>query len=352
MDGGVMKVLVSGGGGFVMANFLRCWLEADPQHQAVALDASPLDAVAEAYFAPVAERLQFRVGDVTLPETWANLPSDFDFVVHGAAVTPHAFIDKDGKRHEPERENPVRVLNANIMGTARALDWARRLKALQRFVYVSTGSVYADSVPEQEKHFFPLPEDGYLGPTALYDVSKYSSELIALRFKQLYALDLAIVRLSSVFGPMDRQTPARGTRNLCNYITNAAALGRILTVDSDQAVGDYVYAPDVADGIRRLLLAPRAALHRDTYNLAQGETSTVRDLADLAARVVQGFKIEIVPAAKAEMQTMPDRRTGKWAAYDISRAVADFGWKPQALKTTIANYIAWLRDNKEAQGRP
>jgi UDP-glucose 4-epimerase len=346
MDGGVTKVLVSGGSGFVMANFIRHWLEADPKHQVVALDASPLDDIAKAYFAKVAERLQFITADVTLPETWAKLPGDFDYAVHGAAITPHAFTDKDGKRHEPERENPVRVLNTNIMGTARALDWARGLKGLKRFVYVSTGSVYADAVPEQEKSFFPLPEDGYIAPTALYDVSKYSSELIALRFKQLYDLDLAIVRLSSVFGPMDRQTPARGTKNLCNYVTNAAAQGRALSADSDRAVGDYVYAPDVADGIRRLLLAPRASVRHDTYNLAQGETTSVRELVALAAKTVPAFKLEIVPAAKAEMQTVPDRRTGKWAAYDISRAAQDLGWRPRALGDNMADYIAWLHNAK------
>lgn len=351
MDGGVTKVLVSGGGGFVMANFLRHWLEADPGHQAVAIDASPQDALARAYFAPVAARLQFITGDVTDPATWPKLPADFDYVVHGAAVTPHAFTDKDGKRHEPEREDPVRVLNVNIMGTARALDWARGLKDLKRFVYVSTGSVYVDEVPEQKRSFFPLPEDGYIGPTALYDVSKYSSELIALRFRQLYDLDLAIVRLSSVFGPMDRQTAARGTKNLCNYVTNAAAQGRALTADSDEAVGDYVYAPDVADGIRRLLLAPKARLRHDTYNLAQGETSTVRDLVNLATEAVPSFRLEIVPAAKAEMQTVPDRKTGKWAAYDISRAAHDLDWRPRALGVTIADYIGWLRQSRQSEGR-
>jgi UDP-glucose 4-epimerase len=344
-------VLVSGGGGFVMANFLRHWLESDPKRRAVAVDASPQDAAAEAWFAPVASRLDFVTGDVTDPATWSKLPADFDYVVHGAAVTPHGFTDKDGRRHEPERENPVRVLDVNIMGTARALDWARGLKNLRRFVYVSTGSVYVDEVPAQKQGFFPLPEDGYVGPTALYDVSKYSSELIALRFKQLYGLDLAIVRLSSVFGPMDRQTAARGTRNLCNYVTNAAARDRVLTADSDAAVGDYVYAPDVADGIRRLLLAPRAKLRHDVYNLAQGETSTVRDLVDLAAKVVPSFKLEIVPAAKAEMQTVPDRKTGKWAAYDISRAAHDLDWHPRTLGATIADYIGWLRQNDRPEGR-
>lgn len=346
-----MKVLVSGGGGFVMANFLRHWLEADPNHQAVALDFSPQDAVAKEWFAPVAARLQFITGDVTDPQTWAKLPTDFDYVVHGAAITPHAFTDKDGKRHEPERENPVRVLNTNIMGTAQALDWVRGLKNLKRVVYVSTGSVYVDDVEAQKKNFFPLPEDGYIGPTGLYDVSKYSSELIALRFKTLYDLDLAIVRLSSVFGPMDRQTAARGTKNLCNYVTNAAAQGRALTADSDQAVGDYVYAPDVADGILRLLLAPKDKVRHDVYNLAQGETSTVRDLVDLATKAVPGFRLEIVPTAKAEMQTVPDRKTGKWAAYDISRAARDLDWRPKALGANMADYIGWLRQHARPEGR-
>ena len=83
------KVLVSGGGGFVMANFLRHWLESDPKHQAIAIDASPQDAVVQSWFAPVAARLQFITGDVTDPATWSKLPTDFDYAVHGAAVTPH-----------------------------------------------------------------------------------------------------------------------------------------------------------------------------------------------------------------------------------------------------------------------
>jgi UDP-glucose 4-epimerase len=340
-----MKAIVTGGGGFVMANLLRHWLEADRDNTAVALDAVPMDAVARRYFASVADRLTFMTGDVTQPETWRKLPHDADYLVHGAAVTPHAFTDKDGKRHEPERENPVHVINVNVMGTAQALDWARGQKSLKRIVYVSTGSVYVDDVPEQAKNFFPLPEDGYIGPTGLYDVSKYSSELIALRFKELYRLDLAIVRLSSVYGPMDRQTPARGTRNICNYVTNAAASGRLLTADSGEAVGDYVYAPDVADGIYRLLLAPRGKLRHTVYNLAQGVTSNVNELVAHARAAVPDFKMEIVDPAKAELKTTPDRRTGKWAAYDISRAAKDLGWEPRPLPRAMGDYIGWLREN-------
>jgi UDP-glucose 4-epimerase len=338
----MVTAVVTGGGGFVMANFLRHWLEAGASHAVVALDAMPLDDAAHRYFAPVADRLRFVEGDVASPQTWAQLPTDVAYVVHGAAVTPHGYTDAAGRRHDPEREDPLRVLTANIMGTAQALNWARRLPDLRRFVYVSTGSVYADAVAEQETQFFPLPEDGYIGPTALYDVSKYSGELIAQRFKQLYALDLAIVRLSSVFGPMDRQTPARNVRNVANYVAHAAAAGRSLKSDSATAVGDYVYAPDVAEALRRLLLARRSELHHDVYNIAGGVTSTVRDLVSYAADAVPGFVMEIVDAAAAELHTVPDQRTGKWAAYDVVRAARDFGWRPRPLATAMRDYILWL----------
>ena len=64
----MVTAVVTGGGGFVMTNFLRHWLESGADHQAVALDASPLDAAAQRYFAPVADRLRVVQGDVTSPE--------------------------------------------------------------------------------------------------------------------------------------------------------------------------------------------------------------------------------------------------------------------------------------------
>ena len=344
----MVTVVVTGGGGFVMTNFLRHWLESGADHRAVALDASPLDADAQRHLAPVADRLRFIQGDVTSPDTWAKLPVDTAYVVHGAAVTPHAYTDTEGRRREPEREDPLRIINVNIMGTAQALNWARGLSGLRRFVYVSTGSVYADSVPAQEKQFFPLPEDGHIGPTALYDVSKYSGELIALRFKQLYGLDLAIVRLSSVFGPMDRPSAVRHVRNAANHVCHAAVAGRTLKSDSATAVGDYVYAPDVAEALRRLLLARRSELRRDVYNIAGGVTSTVRDLVASAAEAAPGFAMEIVDAAAAELRTVPDRRTGKWAAYDVARAARDFGWRPRPLAAAMRDYMAWLRTQETA----
>src|SRR5262245_49588056 len=118
----MVTAVVTGGGGFVMTNFLRHWLESSPNHEAVALDASPLDAAAQRYFAPVADRVRFVQGDVASPDMWAKLPANAAYVVHGAAVTPHAYTDAGGRHRDPESEDPLRILNANIMGTAHALD--------------------------------------------------------------------------------------------------------------------------------------------------------------------------------------------------------------------------------------
>ena len=335
--------VVTGGGGFVMANFVHHWLTEDPSARATLVDASPMDEAARRFFAPFGDRMQFVQGDVVSPATWRQLPTNTAFVVHGAAVTSRSIMDKQGKHQIPAKENPFRALEINILGTVQALTFARDLPALERFVYVSTGSVYAEAVEAQESTPFPLPEDGYIGPHLFYDIGKYSSELVVKRFAELFALPASIVRLTSVFGPMDRVTAVRNVRHVPNYIAHAAVTGKPVTAVSADAVGDYIYAPDVADAIRRLLLVPFASLRHDTYNLAFGKAITVKDLVALVSRSVPGLRLEIAPPEAAEIKDDGMRRTGRWGAYDISRAEKDLGWKPRPLDQAMADYIAWLR---------
>lgn len=336
-------LLVTGGGGFVMAHVLRHWLEADAGHRAVCLDAVPLDAAAAAFLAPVRGRLEVVQGDVAAAETWSALPDDIVHVVHGAAMTPHAHVDADGMRREPEREASLRVIETNILGTARALDWARGLPGLGRFVHVSTGSVYLDDVPAQRTRPFALPEDGYLGPRGLYDITKLSSELIVRRLAELHGVSAVSVRLSNVFGPLDRPTPFRNVRNPANVIAHAAAEGRSVTVVDPDVPGDYIYAPDVAEAIRLLLAAPGSALAHDVYNIAYGAPALVRDLLAFARQASPGLAVAVAPPDRADIALDMGRSTGRWGAYDIGRATRDFGWRPRPLAESMARYIAWLR---------
>lgn len=342
-----MTLLVTGGGGFVMAHVVRQWLEADPNRRALLVDQSPLDETARSFLEPLQSRLTTIEADVRDPALWRNLPDGIRHVVHGAAITPHSYIDEQGVRQGPERDDPLRVLEVNGMGAARALDWARRQASIERFVYVSTGAVYADDIPAGEDPEAPLTEDDHhLDPRGLYDITKFASERVTQRFVELYGLPASIVRLSGVFGPLDRITAARNVHCVPNRLVRAAVEGRPLRVTSAQASGDFIYAPDVAKALLALLRAPKTALRHAVYNIAYGQRVTVQELADAAAECIESFQLELTEAANAEVDQDPLRRNARYGAYDVARAEADFGWRPRPIREAVHDYVAWLRDNE------
>ena len=167
-----MTLLVTGAQGFVMSNLVRAWLRRHPSERVVALDFAPPDTLARRWFSAEADRITWLQADILAREAWFGPARDagVDLIVHGAAVTPHAWVDEAGVRHGPEREQPERVLDVNLGGTRAALELARTLPDFRRFVLVSTGSVYGDEGPTDR----PLPEVGYVDPTTLYGISKYA----------------------------------------------------------------------------------------------------------------------------------------------------------------------------------
>jgi UDP-glucose 4-epimerase len=336
-----MTLLVTGATGFVMSVLARHWLDAYPAETVVALDVAPMDDAAKRYFAPVADRLTTVVADVTEPESWrpALDAHTITFVVHGAAVTPISRGTPAEAKREPEAEAPARIIDVNIMGTVAVLEWARSLRSLRRFVYVSSGSVYKHHGPDRPGE--PLPEDGYVMPRRLYGISKLASELITERYGDLFGFSAASVRLSSVYGPMDRETGSRNFRHVPNRIAHKALEGApLIRVNTLDGVGDYIQAEDVASGIAHLLKAPM--LRFSTYNIAAGETATVGDLAGWAAERVPGFHAKVAPPDQADIIQDPALTGGMWGAYDISRIMADTGWKPRPTHEAFLAYMDWL----------
>ena len=336
-----MKLLVTGGTGFVMSVLGRHWLDADPTAQLIVLDAAPLDAAAVRYFAPVAERLTVVVADVTRPDTWRDAldGGDVTHIVHGATVTPISRGTAAEAKREPEAENPGRIIEVNTMGTVAILDWARTLSRVQRFIYVSSGAVYKHHGPDRPGE--PLPEDGYVMPRRLYGISKLASELITERYGDLFGLSTASVRPSSVYGTMDRVTASRNFRHVPNRLAHMALDGvsrvRVNTLD---AVGDYIHAEDVASGIVSLLLAPN--LRYSAYNIAAGATATVGDLIRWIAEKVPGFHAEITAPHEADILQDATLKDGMWGAYDISRITAETGWKPRPVCAALHAYMDWI----------
>jgi nucleoside-diphosphate-sugar epimerase len=336
-----MAVLITGVTGFVMSNLAARWLRDEPNGQVVGIDLAAPDDLAARFFAPVRERLHALTGDVRDMSVLGALAENFPIthIVHGAAVTPHAPKGEPGQR-DLEYEDPRRVLEVNLLGTIGLLELARHLPALQRFVYVSSGSVYGDSGPATPGT--PLPEDGYVDPRALYPISKYASELIVRRYGEMFGFSTVSVRLSGVYGPMDRDTPGRHYRCIPYRVAHLALQGKPIRANTVDGVGDYIHAGDVARALTAILKAPR--LRYDTYNIAYGATAMLRELIGYAAELLPGTRYEITGEAEADIVQSPDRSEGRWGAYDIGRLRAEFGWQPRPLRDGFHDYIRWLQD--------
>jgi UDP-glucose 4-epimerase len=338
-----MTLLVTGGTGFVMSVLARHWLERNRNARCIVLDQSPADDAARRFFAPVADRLTIVTADVA-GSGWESALAEhgITYVVHGATMTPLSRGTTAEARREPEAEQPARIMEVNLMGTVRVLEWARRQPKLARFIYVSSGAVYRNSGPDWPGE--PLPEDGYVMPLRLYGISKLASELTVNRYAGLFGLSAASVRLPSVYGPMDRVTASRDFRHIPNKVAHLALAGHPIRVNSLETVGDYLHSGDAAEAIARLLLTPRITYR--VYNVASGVATTTGELVAYAAEKIPGTRAEIVPPDQVDILQDPTLRDGMWGAYDISRIFADTGWRPRPVREALYDYIDWIRANE------
>lgn len=337
-----MTLLVTGGGGFVMSNLIRQWLEDEPDEAAVALDSGPMDPALERFFAPVAARVTYVQGSVLDQALLDRLAESHAItrIVHGATVTLFAPETPDGKPiTNPETESPDKVLEVNFMGSVRMLEMARRLPELTCFINISSGDVYSDEGPDFPG---PMPEDGWVDPPEFYGISKYAAELAAKRYGALFGLNTASCRLSGVYGPMDRWRPSRAYRCPPYTAIHHALKGRIVRVNASEAVKDHISAVDVANAVISLMRKKDPFDHA-AYNIAYGEAVSLQELLEVIRKILPELRWEVRPEAECDIIMNPANSHGRWGAYDISRLREETGWQPRKLDDALAEYVAFLR---------
>ncbi len=341
-------LLVTGGTGFVMSVLARAWLDRDPEARAVILDRSGLDAAASRLFAPVRDRLSLVVGDVRQPDGWAAALDGLGIgrVVHGATVTPISRGSAAEAKRLPEADDPARILDVNLMGTVRVLDWARQAPGVSRFVFVSSGAVYRHHGPDWSGE--PLPEDGYVAPLTLYGISKHAAETVVNRYADLFGLSAVSVRLASVYGPMDRATESRSFRHVPNRVAHMALAGEVVRPSSLDAIGDYIHAADVAEAIMALLDLPKPRYRH--YNVGSGVATSVGELLGWAAERVPGLAVVVSPPETANIVQDPALRDGMWGAYDIARITRDTAWRPRPGRDAFHDYMDWIARDEPPPG--
>jgi nucleoside-diphosphate-sugar epimerase len=337
-----MTLLITGGGGFVMSNLARLWLEQHETDHVVVLDSGPFDPALARFFKPVEARLSYvraSVLDRTALDR-ISVEHDITHVVHAATVTLFAPEEPDGSyvKH-PETDAPAKVLEVNIMGAVTVLEWARHLPRLKRFINLSSGAVYNDYGPEPVG---PMPEDGWVDPPEFYGISKLSSELIGKRYARLFGMSVAACRLSGVYGPMDRMRPSRAHYCLPYVVIHRALEGEPVRINALDAVGDHIHALDVCRAITALL-DKQGPLCHDVYNIAYGQAVTVKDFLETVAEIVPSIHWQVADPSDCDVIADPVFKGGRWGAYDISRISRETGWRPTPLRDALADYVGFIR---------
>jgi UDP-glucose 4-epimerase len=321
-----MRVLITGGAGFVGSHLSEALLERDDEVYILDnLSTGSIDNVGHLKANP---RFHYTIDTVTNEPVLAELIDRCDIVVHLAAAVGVKLIV----------EQPVHTIETNVHGTEVVLKHANKKKKL--VLIASTSEVYGKSTD------VPFREDAdlVLGATVkhrwAYACSKMIDEFLALAYWKERKLPVIIVRLFNTVGP--RQTGQYGMV-VPNFVRQALA-GKPITVFGDGTQSrSFTYVGDVVKGMVALIDEPRSV--GQVFNIGNGRDEvTIRDLA-IKIKEMTGSSSEIVTipydqAYEAGFEDMPRR------VPDISRITALVGYKPTVeLDEILARVIEHFRQH-------
>ncbi|MHC1562383.1 NAD-dependent epimerase/dehydratase family protein [Actinomycetospora sp. C-140] len=218
-------------------------------------------------------------------------------------------------------DDPVRVVEVNVGGTAAVLEAARR-HGVARVVFCSSIAAYGRT-PERR-----VVEETPLHPGDVYGATKAAGEQLAEAYRHRHGLSTASLRLVAVFGPRRR------TDCLIRDLLLDAAAGRTtrVRVPAD-APQQFVAVDDAADAVVAAVHAPDAV---GAYNVAG-------DRARIAAELVAAVA-EVEPRVRVELDPPDPSASARWpGVLDVSAAERELGWVPRAdFGAAVAAYRDWL----------
>lgn len=312
-----MKILVTGGAGFIGSNFIRYLLKTYSDVKIVNLDkltyAGNLDNLSEVATHPNYHFVRGDIADARLVEQ--VLDKSFDAVVHIAA---ESHVDRS-------IADAQEFIRTNVQGTFTLLEACRRGR-IPRFLHISTDEVYGSLEPGQR-----ADEMAPLRPNSPYAASKAASDLLVRSFFQTYGLPASITRSSNNYGPS--QFPEK----LVPLIIANAMEGKKLPVYGDGLnERDWVYVEDHCRALDQVL---RYGQPGEIYNIAYGCTTPnlviVRQVLKILGKPEE--LIEFVADRPGH-----DRRY----ALDINKISREFGWRPTvSLEEGLERTVEWYRQN-------
>ena len=228
----------------------------------------------------------------------------------------------------PSLEDPASYMEANVTGTARVFDAARRA-GVKRIVFGSSSSVYGNATPAPFAETEPA-----VSPISPYAATKRAGELLAHAFTHLYPLRILCLRFFTVYGPRQRPDLA------IHKFTDLIARGQPLRMHGDgSSERDYTYITDALDGI--LAGLEWTARERDgaleRVNLGGGERVRLDRLIALIAKAV---------GREANIERHPDQPGDvRLTDADLTHARQVLGFQPRVgIEDGIRNFVRWYQE--------
>ncbi len=302
-----MKVLVTGGAGFIGSHLVRTLLQKGDEPVV-------LDNLSTGLRENLPGDVRLEVMDVQDERLMEFFQRErFQAVVHLAGQTMvNVSIDR-----------PVHDARENIIGGVRVLEACRNTN-VERIIFSSSAAVYGDT-PEEN---LPIRESQNPSPMSFYGLSKLTMEQYMSLYQKTYGLDYVILRFSNVFG--ERQGDG-GEGGVISIFAKKAADGQQITIYGDgEQTRDFIYAGDVADGI---MAALRTEEVNNIYNLSSQTEISIRQLVT---------HLSAVAGRKLVPKYEPPRPGDIYrSCLNNMRASRGMGWTPktpleQALKNTYS----------------
>jgi len=316
-----MKILITGGAGFIGSDFIRYILKKYPNYKVVNYDnltyAGNLDNLRDV---ELNQNYRFVKGDIADSKRVNEVIKAFG-ITHIVNFAAESHVDRSIL-------GPQVFINTNIVGTQVLLDAALK-HGIKHFHHVSTDEVFGSLPLNSEEKF---NEDTRYDPRSPYSASKAASDHLVRAYAETYGLSTSITNTSNNFGPY--QNPEKF---LPRAITNLIDGKKIPMYGDGKYVRDWLFVEDHCSAIDAVLQKKK----KETY-LIGGQTSDINNL-EIAQKLLEIFGKDESSIKFVKDRAGHDRRY----AIDWSKAKKELDWKPKHnFDTWLIRTVKWYKDNE------
>lgn len=314
-----MKILVTGGAGFIGSNFIIYWLRKHPKDKIINLDkltyAGNLNNLRSV---EKNKNYTFIKGDICDAKLVNKISEGVDLIVHFAA---ESHVDRS-------IENCTEFIKTNIEGTQVLLESARR-NGMIRFHHISTDEVFG-SLTKKSPRF---NERTAYDPRSPYSASKAASDHLVRAYYYTHGLPITISNCSNNYGPF--QYPEK-LIPLC--ITNLLTDKKIPVYGKGENIRDWIYVEDHIKGIEKIIQKGKIG---ETYCL--GGNNEIQNI-----KIVEEI-LKLMKRSKEDVEFVKDRPGHDFRyAIDFKKAKRELGWEPKTdFREGIKKTVNWYKKNKD-----